>query len=74
MHDKLKTHTSFKEIYESYSALVYNLCLNYLQNEEDAKNATQEIFVKIYQKQSKFKGKSNPQNKDVILIRSINFK
>lgn len=59
MNGQSKKTISFREIYESHSKMVYNLCLNYLQNEGDAEDATQEVFVKIHQQQSKFKGKSN---------------
>jgi len=38
--------------------MVYNLSLKYLRNEEDAKDCTQEVFVKIYNKLSDFKGQS----------------
>ncbi|MBL7827855.1 MAG: RNA polymerase sigma factor [Saprospiraceae bacterium] len=50
---------SFIEIYETYSKLVYNLCLHYLQNRQDAEEATQDIFVKIHQKIEQFKGASS---------------
>lgn len=50
---------SFKEIYASYGDQVYNLCLNYLQNEEDAEEVTQDVFVKVHTQIHKFKGKSS---------------
>jgi len=59
MNGQSKKAISFQEIYGSYSKMVYNLCLNYLQNEGDAEDATQEVFVKIHQQLHKFKGKSN---------------
>ncbi len=36
--------------------MVYNLCLNYLQNSEDAQEATQDVFVKVHDKLEGFKG------------------
>jgi len=41
--------TSFKAIYDEYKDLVFNLCLQYVQNSADAQDITQEVFVKVYQ-------------------------
>ena len=41
---------AFEQIYKDYKNLVYNLCLHYVLNPEDAQDITQEIFVKIYQR------------------------
>lgn len=49
---------SFREIYENYQHLVYNLCLHYLQNRLDAEEAAQDIFVKIHGKMGAFQEKS----------------
>lgn len=48
----------FNEIYHLHKDLVYNLCLGYLPNAEDAEDATQEIFVKIHKQLSSYQGKS----------------
>lgn len=48
----------FYEIYESHQKMVFNLCLNYLQNRQDAEEATQDVFVKIHQKMTSFEAKS----------------
>lgn len=48
----------FHEIYKDHSKMVFNLCLNYLQNTEDAEEATQDIFVKIYGKIDGFRSDS----------------
>ncbi len=37
---------------------MYNLCLNYLQNVEEAEEITQDTFVKVYHSLSTFQGKS----------------
>lgn len=37
---------------------MYNLCLNYLQNLEDAEEVTQDVFVKVYASREQFEGKS----------------
>jgi RNA polymerase sigma-70 factor (ECF subfamily) len=48
----------FNETYQLYKDLVYNLCLGYLPNAEDAEDATQEIFVKIHKQLFSYEGKS----------------
>jgi RNA polymerase sigma-70 factor, ECF subfamily len=50
---------SFEELYEQYKTLVYNLCLNYLQHQQEAEEATQDIFIKIYLKMPGFQGNSS---------------
>ncbi len=38
----------FESIYHEYKNLVYNVCLHYVLNREDAQDLTQETFVKIH--------------------------
>lgn len=45
----------FLDIYEKHQHLVFNLCLNYLQNKHDAEEAAQDVFVKIHQKMVNFR-------------------
>jgi len=45
----------FNHIYHQHSKLVYNVCLNYLQNTSDAEEACQNVFVKVYHKYDSFK-------------------
>ena len=40
----------FEDIYNEHKKLVYNLCLQYVLNTEDASDITQEVFVKVYQR------------------------
>jgi len=39
---------SFEILYDKYSKKVFNFCLNFLGDEEDAKDCTQEIFIKVF--------------------------
>jgi RNA polymerase sigma-70 factor (ECF subfamily) len=39
----------FEALYHEHKNLVYNLCLQYVLNAEDAQDITQEVFVKVYQ-------------------------
>ncbi len=48
------TQQDFKQIYNEYNKLVFNLALSYCQNKDDAQDITQEVFVKIYQKHHHF--------------------
>lgn len=48
----------FSDIYKENRDVVYNVCLHYLQNVEDAEDASQEIFVLIHDKINQFKGDS----------------
>jgi len=45
----------FNQLYRDYSKMVYNLCLHYLQNVEEAEEATQDAFLKIYKGLPNFK-------------------
>lgn len=39
----------FAEIVEQCQAMVYNTALNIVQNEEDAEDVTQEVFIDVYE-------------------------
>lgn len=39
----------FEKIYVTYSSMVYNLALQYVQNIEDAQEITQDVFVAIHE-------------------------
>lgn len=47
----------YKLIYDKYNKSVFNLALSYCQNNNDAQDITQDVFIKIYQKYHQF----NPQ-------------
>lgn len=48
----------FEQLVLAYEKQVYNIALQYLKNQESAKDVSQEIFIKIYKKLNKFSGKS----------------
>jgi RNA polymerase sigma factor (sigma-70 family) len=50
---------TFKEIFDKYNKLVYNLALQYVQQKEDAEEITQDVFVKIHEKLSTFQQQSD---------------
>ena len=47
---------AFKMIVELYQNMVYNTIISIVQNEEDAEDITQEVFVQVYQSVNDFKG------------------
>jgi RNA polymerase sigma-70 factor, ECF subfamily len=44
----MKDEAAFESIYKEYKNLVFNVCLHYVLNKEDAQDVAQEVFVKIY--------------------------
>lgn len=55
--DLNETHY-FETIYNRYSSHIYNKCYSFVKNEAEAKDLTQDIFLKLYLKLSSFQGKS----------------
>lgn len=50
---------AFIQLYELFSAQVYNLAISYAQNEQDAEEITQDVFVKIHKYAISFKGEAS---------------
>ena len=50
---------AFTRVVEQYSRRVFALCYRVLRNEEDARDMTQEVFVRVYSKRESFRGKSS---------------
>lgn len=48
----------FLKVYKEHKDLVYNLCLNYLQNKQDAEEVFQDVFLSIHKNIEKFQGKA----------------
>ena len=48
----------FEFIYDRYSEKVYNKCISFVKNKDEAQDLTQDIFLKTYIKLRQFKGKS----------------
>lgn len=46
---------NFEEIFHTHKDKVFSLCFRYLQQEQEAEDAVQDIFVKVYEKQSSFR-------------------
>jgi RNA polymerase sigma factor (sigma-70 family) len=50
---------AFRQFYDVFKERVYNTALSYLQNEQEAEEATQDVFVEIHQSATKFKAQSS---------------
>lgn len=53
-----KNTLQFSTLYDRYSRKVYNKCYGFARNEDEAKDLTQDVFVKLFTKLHTFKGKS----------------
>lgn len=50
---------SLKVLYDIFGTTVYNVALSYLQNENDAEEITQDVFIEVFSSSSKFKSNSS---------------
>lgn len=49
---------AFRKLVDAYEKMVYNTALGIVQNENDADDITQEVFIQVYQSVADFKGAS----------------
>ena len=50
--------TAFEKLLRRYEPMVYRTCLRYLGNAQDAEEATQDAFLRVFHGAAKFSGKS----------------
>ena len=50
--------SAFKKLVDEWQNMVYNTAVSIVQNEDDADDITQEVFIQVYQSVSSFKGES----------------
>lgn len=48
----------FEVLYDRFSSMIYNKCYSFSKDEDEAKDLTQDIFLKLFVKLGSFKGKS----------------
>lgn len=58
MHLFTANEKAFRDFIKEHQSRVYNTALNILQNEQDAEEITQDVFVEAYNKAHTFKGES----------------
>jgi len=51
-------NNSFKLLVEKYQDKIFRTCYAFFKNREDAEDITQEVFIKVYNKLSDFRGDS----------------
>ncbi|MGB3478900.1 MAG: RNA polymerase sigma factor [bacterium] len=49
---------AFDYLYEKYQISIHAICYRYTRNEADARELTQDVFIKVYNNLNKFRGKS----------------
>lgn len=55
---KRKLQDEFQEVVETYRERVFQTAYGIVQNMEDAKDITQEVFLKVFEKRDSFKGEA----------------
>jgi RNA polymerase sigma-70 factor (ECF subfamily) len=65
--------SAFKEVYYIYGTLLYRVALRMLSNRQDAEDAVQTVFVKLYQKISQFRQESRLRTYLVRMVLNICF-
>lgn len=50
---------TFDELYHQHKSLVFNLALSYVQNEDDAEEITQDVFVAAHRSMDSFRQEAN---------------
>lgn len=48
----------FEVLYDRFASMVYNKCYGFANGEDEAKDLTQDVFLRVYVKLASFKGKS----------------
>jgi RNA polymerase sigma factor (sigma-70 family) len=48
----------FRQVFDTNNKKVFNICLNLLQNIEDAEDITQEVFIEVFHSLQQFKERS----------------
>jgi RNA polymerase sigma-70 factor (ECF subfamily) len=50
--------TAFEELYQRHNRRVYSLCLRMTQNQSEAEDLAQEVFIQLFRKLGSFRGES----------------
>ena len=55
---KAQKREAYEKLLDEYQKLVFNACLSFVTNVEDAEDLAQEVFVEVFNSIAKFKGNS----------------
>lgn len=58
MEKRTENRINITEVVEKYHPMVFRIAVGFVHIREDAEDITQEVFIKIYQNQDKFRGES----------------
>jgi RNA polymerase sigma-70 factor (ECF subfamily) len=53
---KQGSEVAFKELVDLFKDRIYNTALGFVQNEEDAEEITQDVFIRVFEKINGFRG------------------
>ena len=67
---------AFVELFKMYEKYLYKLCYSYVQNEQDALDITQEVYIKVFKNISQFNDKMpfHPWFRAIAVNTCLNFK
>jgi len=68
--------SAFTELFKMYERYLYKLCYNYVQNEQDALDIAQEVYIKVFNNISSFDAKMpfHPWFRTIAVNTCLNFK
>ena len=55
---KAQKHDAYAKLLEEYQIMIFNTCLSFIPNAQDAEDVSQEVFIEVYNSISKFKQNS----------------
>jgi RNA polymerase sigma-70 factor (ECF subfamily) len=70
---KNKNTILFGVLYDRYIKLVYNKCYGFASNEEEAKDLTQEVFIKLFIQLGKYKNQGSSKFSSWLFVFVYNF-
>ena len=59
IEDALSGDSGFESLVRAYEQMVYRVAFRFLNNESDASDVTQEVFIRVHRSLSKFRGDSS---------------
>ena len=58
----------FEVLYDRYATMVYNKCYGFANGSDEAKDLTQDVFLRVFVKLGSFKGKSKFSTPSNIIV------
>lgn len=51
-------HVAFKQMFDTYNAMIFNVCFRMVENRQEAEDVTQDVFLKAYKSLKQFRSES----------------